>query len=84
MHQCIIGAGPSQEGGWGGCSPPQFLAEQLTLSQPGGVDYARHSTTSLPGFSDLVTALRGVILWHPQILADQLTLSQGRQIMPAK
>ena len=40
--------GPSQEGGWGGCSgavaPPQFLAEQLTLSQPGGADYAHHST----------------------------------------
>ena len=48
--------GPSQEGGWGGCSP-QFLAEQLTLSQPGRADYAHHITTSPPGFSDLATAL---------------------------
>ena len=45
-------------GGWGAkAPPPQFLAEQLTLSQPGG-QYAHHSTTSpLPGFSDLATAL---------------------------
>ena len=49
-------AGPSQEGGWGGFSP-QFLAEQVTLSQPGGADYAHHSTTSPPGVSDLATAL---------------------------
>ena len=32
--------------------PPQFLADQLTLSQPGG-----HITTCPPGFSDLATAL---------------------------
>ena len=49
-------AGPSQEGGWGAVAP-QFLAEQLTLSQPGGADYAHHSTTSPPGFSDLATSL---------------------------
>ena len=36
---------------------PQILADQLTLSQPGGTDYAHHSTTSPPGFSDLPTAL---------------------------
>ena len=29
-------SGPSQTGGWGGLYPPQFLAKQLTLSQPGG------------------------------------------------
>ena len=39
-------------------APPQFFAEQLILSQPGGADYAHHSTTSPPpGFSDLATAL---------------------------
>jgi hypothetical protein len=30
------------------------VGKQLTLSQP---DYAHHSTTSSPGFSDLATAL---------------------------
>ena len=35
----------------------QFLAKQLTLSQPGGTDYAHHSTMSPPGFSDLATGL---------------------------
>ena len=47
-------------GGLGESPPtPQFLAEQLTLSQPGGqITYAHHSTTRPPpGFSDLVTAL---------------------------
>ena len=29
-------AGLSQAGSWGGFSPSQFWAEQLTLSQPGG------------------------------------------------
>ena len=43
-------SGPSQE----------FLAEQLTLSQPGGADYAHHNTTSPPGFSDLATALHTI------------------------
>ena len=28
--------GPSQAGGWGALSPPQFLADQFTLSRPGG------------------------------------------------
>ena len=35
----------------------EFLTDQLTLSQPGGADYAHHSTTSPPGFSDLATGL---------------------------
>ena len=46
-------SGPSQEGGLGGCSPSQFLAEQLTLSQTGGADYAHHSTTSPPDIQTL-------------------------------
>ena len=37
---------------------PQILADQLTLSQPGGADYARHINTGTPGFSDLPTALQ--------------------------
>ena len=35
----------------------QILADQLTLFQPGGTDYAHLITTSTPGFSDLPTAL---------------------------
>ena len=38
---------------------PQILADQLTLSQPGGADYAQQITTGTPGFSDLPTALEG-------------------------
>ena len=37
--------------------PPQILADQLTLSQPAGTDYAHLITTGTPGFSDLPTAL---------------------------
>ena len=33
------------------------MADQLTLSQPGGADYAPHISTGTPGFSDLPTAL---------------------------
>ena len=36
---------------------PQILADQLTLFQPGGTDYAHLITTGTPGFSDLPTAL---------------------------
>ena len=32
-------------------------ADQLTLFQPGGTDYAHLITTGTPGFSDLPTAL---------------------------
>ena len=35
----------------------QILADQLTLFQPGGTDYAHLITTGTPGFSDLLTAL---------------------------
>ena len=40
-----------------GTCPHQFLAATLTLSQPGGTDYAHLITTGTPGFSDLPTAL---------------------------
>ena len=42
-----IQQGCRQRGAWG-LQPPQFLTDQLTLSQPGGADYAHHSTTSPP------------------------------------
>ena len=35
----------------------QILADQLTLFQPWGTDYAHLITTGTPGFSDLPTAL---------------------------
>ena len=38
-------------------SSPGVCSPWLTLSQPGGVDYAHHITTDTPGFSDLPTAL---------------------------
>ena len=37
--------------------PPIFLADQLTLSQPGGQDYSHCISTGTPGFLDLPTAL---------------------------
>ena len=40
----------------------QILADQLTLFQPGGTDYANLITTGTPGFSDLLTALHLNIL----------------------
>ena len=43
-----------------GRMPPQILADQLTLSQPVGTDYAHLITTCTPGFSDLSTALPGI------------------------
>jgi len=36
---------------------PQILADQLTLSQPGWIDYAHLITTGTPGFSDLPTSI---------------------------
>ena len=33
------------------------MADQLTLSQPGGTVYAHHITTGTSGFSDLPTVL---------------------------
>jgi hypothetical protein len=40
--------GPSQEGGPEGHVPPHFLADQLTLSQPGGAHYP-HQVLRAPG-----------------------------------
>ena len=37
--------------------PSSIFADQLTLSRPGGTDYAHNFTTSTPGFSRLPMAL---------------------------
>jgi hypothetical protein len=42
----------------------QNLADQLTLFQPGGTDYAHLITTGTPGFSDLPTALNYTYLLY--------------------
>ena len=44
-------------GSAGGGMAPQILTNQLTLSEPGGTNYAHHINTWTPGFSDLPTAL---------------------------
>jgi hypothetical protein len=46
-------------------------ADQLTLSQPGGADYAPHITTGTLGFSDLPTAL---ILVKQDALKNSMSL----------
>ena len=38
----------------------QILVDQLTLSQPGGTNYAHHIIIGTPEFSDLPTALLGI------------------------
>ena len=47
----------------------QILADQLTLFQPEGTDYAHLITTGTPGFSDLPTAL---------ILPSTIYVNKGR------
>ena len=58
-HCCIEvrPVGPGVPGVPGVQWHPQMLADQFTLSQPGGADYAHHINTGTPGFSDLPTAL---------------------------
>ena len=49
----------------------QILADQLTLFQAGGTDYANLITTGTPGFSDLRTALHSTCkLQYQQIAKD--------------
>ena len=50
-------SGPSSLGVPGVPWHTQYFADQLTLFQPGGTDYAHLITTDTPGFSDLPTAL---------------------------
>ena len=42
----------------------QVLAATLTLSQPGGADYAHYITTGTTGSADLHTALMLIVLNH--------------------
>ena len=54
----VLGAGLSPGEGCGGLQPPQFLTNQLTLSQPGGQIMPTIVVQDTPPrFSDLVTAL---------------------------
>ena len=46
-------AGMSQTGGQGGRTPPQFLADQLTLSRPGGAHYPHPVLHAPPDFQTL-------------------------------
>ena len=52
-----VTSGLSQAGGTGGALAAQFLADQLTLSQPGGPHYPHPVLCAPPRFSDLATAL---------------------------
>ena len=55
---CLTAAqGCRKWGGQGDFSPPPFLADPLTLSQPGGGTLSPPITTSSSRFSDLATAL---------------------------
>ena len=48
-----------RQGGAGGASAPTIFDRSVNpiSIRRGGADYAHHSTTSPPGFSDLATAL---------------------------
>ena len=51
----------------------QILEDQLTLFQPGGIDYAHLITTGTPEFLDLPTALQSRYQNNvPQILNDHV------------
>ena len=61
----------------------QILADQLTLFQPGGTDYARLITTGTPGFSDLSMALQGsdlVTTFGDLYYLNFLVLSQSEKL----
>ena len=47
---------------------PQILADQLTLFQLGGTNYAHLITTCTPGFLDLPTALEMMVMMKPDAL----------------
>ena len=57
---------------------PQILADQLTLSQPGGADYTHRITTGSPGFSDLSTAL---VLQEKQAEKSRAELRPKRRLL---
>ena len=47
----------SKVGGRGGSRPPQILADQLTLSRPGGTHYPHPVLPAPPGFLTLAACL---------------------------
>ena len=57
LKNSVMRLRPVASGGARGPVPPQFLADQLTLSQPGGAHYAHHITASIPGFENPAAAL---------------------------
>ena len=61
-------SGPSSLGVPGVPWHTQILADQLTLFQPGGTDYAHLITTGTPGFSDTCSD----IVWYELKLWGQL------------
>ena len=56
------------------------MAPQLTLSQPGGADYAHHITTGTPGFSNLPTALLSMRRSQLLFRSEFLKYSKGQLI----
>ena len=61
-----------------GVQTPQILANQLTLSQPGGADYAHQSNTRPPPthrFSDLPTYL---LIRVTKVVADHGSKFSGQ------
>ena len=72
--------GPSQAGRPGGHVSPHFLADQLTLSQPGGAHYPHQVLCAPPRFSDLATALHMYI--RSQLKMAQIDFSWQKHIKP--
>ena len=47
---CMVRSRPVVPGGAGDAMPPRILADQLTLSQPRGADYAQQILLAPPDF----------------------------------
>ena len=56
-HGGSLEAGPSPAGGLGGALAPPVFGQSVNPISTRGANYAHHSTTSPPGFSDLATGL---------------------------
>ena len=75
-------AGPSSLSVPGVPGHTQILADQLTLFQPGGTDYANLITTGTPGFSDLTTALHSKKIWVHKVRVEILIYYIKNQRVP--
>ena len=60
---------------------PQILADQLTLSQSEGANYAHQITTGTPGFSDLPTVLRKTTKFNRFLLFHNSRVTNLAQIL---